>query len=116
MLKFRDSKNTKTAWRPLRRDGRKDALVVMKGTLYAMPVVAAAFEFSLYGGLNGFPSSAHALCAAVEQALEDNCPLICFSASGGARMQEALMSLMQMAKTSAHWRKCRSADCRTSPC
>ena len=54
---------------------------------------------------------------AVEQALEDNCPLICFSASGGARMQEALMSLMQMAKNlCGTGKKCRSAACRTSPC
>lgn len=72
----------------------------MKGTLYAMPVVAAAFEFSFMGGSMGSVVGAR-FVRAVEQALEDNCPLICFSASGGARMQEALMSLMQMAKTSA---------------
>ncbi|STU64519.1 acetyl-CoA carboxylase subunit beta [Klebsiella pneumoniae subsp. ozaenae] len=72
----------------------------MKGTLYAMPVVAAAFEFSFMGGSMGSVVGAR-FVRAVEQALEDNCPLICFFASGGARMQEALMSLMQMAKTSA---------------
>ncbi len=88
----------------------------MKGTLYAMPVVAAAFEFSFMGGSMGSVVGAR-FVRAVEQALEDNCPLICFSASGGARMQEALMSLMQMAKNlPRRWRKCRSADCRTSPC
>ena len=78
----------------------KDVLVVMKGTLYGMPVVAAAFEFAFMGGSMGSVVGAR-FVRAVEQALEDNCPLICFSASGGARMQEALMSLMQMAKTSA---------------
>ncbi len=72
----------------------------MKGTLYGMPVVAAAFEFAFMGGSMGSVVGAR-FVRAVEQALEDNCPLICFSASGGARMQEALMSLMQMAKTSA---------------
>ncbi|XNM54586.1 carboxyl transferase domain-containing protein [Escherichia coli] len=72
----------------------------MKGTLYGMPVVAAAFPVRLYGRFHGAAGGC-AFGGAVEQALEDNCPLICFSASGGARMQEALMSLMQMAKTSA---------------
>lgn len=87
----------------------------MKGTLYGMPVVAAAFEFAFMGGSMGSVVGAR-FVRAVEQALEDHCPLICFSASGGARMQEALMSLMQMAKTSAALAKCRSAACRTSPC
>lgn len=93
--------------------GEKDALIVMKGTLHEMPVVAAAFEFSFMGGSMGSVVGAR-FVRAVEQALEDNCPLICFSASGGARMQEALMSLMQMAKPLRRWRKCRSAVCRTS--
>ena len=68
-----------------------------------MPVVAAAFEFSFMGGSMGSVVGAR-FVRAVEQALEDNCPLICFSASGGARMQEALMSLMQMAKPLRRWR------------
>lgn len=72
----------------------------MKGTLKEMPVVAASFEFAFMGGSMASVVGAR-FVRAVEQALEDNCPLICFSASGGARMQEALMSLMQMAKTSA---------------
>ena len=72
----------------------------MKGTLHGMPVVAVAFEFSFMGGSMGSVVGAR-FVRGVEQALEDNCPLICFSASGGARMQEALQSLMQMAKTSA---------------
>ena len=101
VLKFRDSKKYKDRLASAQKEtGEKDALVVMKGTLYAMPVVAAAFEFSFMGGSMGSVVGAR-FVRAVEQALEDNCPLICFSASGGARMQEALMSLMQMAKTSA---------------
>ena len=101
VLKFRDSKKYKDHLASAQKEtGEKDALVVMKGTLYGMPVVAAAFEFAFMGGSMGSVVGAR-FVRAVEQALEDNCPLICFSASGGARMQEALMSLMQMAKTSA---------------
>ena len=101
VLKFRDSKKYKDRLASAQKEtGEKDALVVMKGTLYGMPVVAAAFEFAFMGGSMGSVVGAR-FVRAVEQALEDNCPLICFSASGGARMQEALMSLMQMAKTSA---------------
>ncbi|KAF1852935.1 hypothetical protein Lal_00009113 [Lupinus albus] len=101
VLKFRDSKKYKDRLASAQKEtGEKDALVVMKGTLHGMPVVAAAFEFSFMGGSMGSVVGAR-FVRAVEQALEDNCPLICFSASGGARMQEALMSLMQMAKTSA---------------
>ena len=101
VLKFRDSKKYKDRLASAQKEtGEKDALVVMKGTLYGMPVVAAAFEFAFMGGSMGSVVGAR-FVRAVEQALEDNCPLICFSASGGARMQEALMSLMQMAKTTA---------------
>jgi acetyl-CoA carboxylase carboxyl transferase subunit beta len=101
VLKFKDSKKYKDRLASAQKEtGEKDALVVMKGTLHDMPVVAAAFEFSFMGGSMGSVVGAR-FVRAVEQALEDNCPLICFSASGGARMQEALMSLMQMAKTSA---------------
>ncbi|MDU5691296.1 MAG: acetyl-CoA carboxylase, carboxyltransferase subunit beta [Citrobacter freundii] len=101
VLKFRDSKKYKDRLASAQKEtGEKDALVVMKGTLHGMPVVAAAFEFAFMGGSMGSVVGAR-FVRAVEQALEDNCPLICFSASGGARMQEALMSLMQMAKTSA---------------
>lgn len=101
ILKFKDSKKYKDRISAAQKDtDEKDALVVMKGTLYGMPVVAASFEFSFMGGSMASVVGAR-FVRAVEQALEDNCPLICFSASGGARMQEALMSLMQMAKTSA---------------
>jgi len=101
VLKFRDSKKYKDRISAAQKEtDEKDALVVMKGTLYGMPIVVAAFEFSFMGGSMGSVVGAR-FVRAVEQALEDNCPLVCFSASGGARMQEALMSLMQMAKTSA---------------
>lgn len=78
----------------------KDALIVMKGGLKGIPIVAAAFEFSFMGGSMASVVG-EKFVYAVNQALKDNCPLVCFSASGGARMQEALISLMQMAKTSA---------------
>ncbi len=101
ILKFRDSQKYKDRLVAAQKaTDEKDALIVMKGQLHGMPVVAAAFEFAFMGGSMGSVVGAR-FVRAVEQALEDNCPLICFSASGGARMQEALMSLMQMAKTSA---------------
>lgn len=101
ILKFKDSKKYKDRLVAAQKaTGEKDALVVMKGTLYGMPIVAAAFEFAFIGGSMSSVVGARFVRAA-EQALEDYCPLVCFSASGGARMQEALMSLMQMAKTSA---------------
>jgi len=101
LLKFRDSKKYKDRLLAAQKEtDEKDAMVVMKGTLYGMPIVVAAFEFAFMGGSMASVVGAR-FVRAVEQALEDNCPLVCFSASGGARMQEALMSLMQMAKTSA---------------
>ncbi len=107
LLKFRDSKKYKDRLLAAQKStGEKDALVVMKGTLHGMPVVAAAFEFAFMGGSMGSVVGARFVRAA-EQAMQDNCPLICFTASGGARMQEALMSLMQMAKTSAALAKMR---------
>lgn len=101
ILKFRDSKKYKDRLAAAQKaTDEKDALVVMKGTLYGMQVVAASFEFAFIGGSMSSVAGARFVCA-VDQAMADNCPLVCFSASGGARMQEALMSLMQMAKTSA---------------
>ncbi|NHB97668.1 acetyl-CoA carboxylase, carboxyltransferase subunit beta [Photorhabdus stackebrandtii] len=101
ILKFRDSKKYKDRISAAQKQTEeKDALIVMKGTLNGMPVVAAAFEFAFMAGSMASVVGAR-FVRAVEQALEDNCPLVCFSSSGGARMQEALMSLMQMAKTSA---------------
>ena len=72
----------------------------MKGQLNGQPVVAIAFEFSFHGGSMGYVVG-EKFTRAAQVALEENIPLVCFSATGGARMQEALISLMQMAKTSA---------------
>lgn len=109
VLKFKDSKKYKDRLVAAQKDTReKDAMVVMKGTLFGMPVVVASFEFAFMGG--SMASVVGALFArAAEQAIEDKCPLICFSTSGGARMQEALFSLMQMAKTSAILAKMQDA-------
>ncbi len=100
-LKFRDSKKYKDRLVSAQKQtGEKDALIAMQGTLEKMPVVACAFEFSFMGGSMGAIVGERFVRAA-NVALEQRCPLVCFSASGGARMQEALISLMQMAKTSA---------------
>ncbi|QBY05296.1 acetyl-CoA carboxylase carboxyltransferase subunit beta [Thalassotalea sp. HSM 43] len=100
-LKFKDSKRYKDRIAAAQKaTGEKDALVAMRGELAGMPVVAVAFEFSFLGGSMASVVGARFVKAA-EECLKHDLPLICFSASGGARMQEALMSLMQMAKTSA---------------
>jgi acetyl-CoA carboxylase carboxyl transferase subunit beta len=101
ILKFKDSKRYKDRLSAAQKNtGEKDALVVMKGELNGMPIVAAAFEFAFLGGSMASVVGAR-FVKGVEYCLEHNLPLVCFSASGGARMQEALFSLMQMAKTSA---------------
>lgn len=100
-LKFKDSKKYKdriTA--AVKKTGEKEALIAMRGAVYGIPVVAAAFEFSFIGGSMS-SGVGERFVAAVNAALERKCPLVCFSASGGARMQESLFSLFQMAKTSA---------------
>ncbi|MFI8383095.1 acetyl-CoA carboxylase, carboxyltransferase subunit beta [Pseudomonas sp. NPDC079086] len=100
-LKFRDSKKYKDRLTGAQKQtGEKDALVAIRGTLEGMPIVTCAFEFSFMGGSMGAIVGERFVRAA-NAALEQRCPLVCFSASGGARMQEALISLMQMAKTSA---------------
>lgn len=100
-LRFKDTKRYKERLASTQKNtGEKDALIVMKGELLGLPIVACAFEFSFMGGSMGSVVGAR-FVRAVEAAMENNCGLVCFSASGGARMQEALMSLMQMAKTSA---------------
>jgi len=101
ILKFKDSKRYKDRISAAQKNtGEKDALVVMKGELNGMPIVAAAFEFSFLGGSMASVVGAR-FVKGVEYCLDHNLPFVCFSASGGARMQEALFSLMQMAKTSA---------------
>ena len=100
-LKFRDSKRYKDRINQAQKNtGEKDALVVMAGTLKGIPIVAAAFEFRFLGGSMGSVVGER-FVRAVNHCLEHQKPLVCFSASGGARMQEALFSLLQMAKTSA---------------
>lgn len=100
-LKFKDSKKYKDRITAAQKEtGEKDALVAMKGHLNGLPVVVVAFEFNFMGGSMGSVVGAK-FVAAVNVCLEHNIPLVCFAASGGARMQEALFSLMQMAKTSA---------------
>ena len=106
-LKFKDSKKYKDRLTAAQKNtGEKDALIAMRGELEGLPVVAVAFEFSFMGGSMGAVVGERFVRAA-NIALEENIPLICFSASGGARMQEALFSLFQMAKTSAILEKLR---------
>lgn len=100
-VKFRDHQRYKDRLSSAQKTtGEKDALVVVEGTLRSMPVIAAAFEFKFMGGSMGAVVGER-FVRAVEAALDKNAPLISFAASGGARMQEALFSLMQMAKTTA---------------
>jgi len=101
MLKFKDSKRYKDRLSQASKDsGEKDALVVMRGQLHGMPVVVAVFDFKFMAGSMGSVVGER-FCRACDVALEERIPFICFSASGGARMQEALFSLLQMGKTSA---------------
>lgn len=100
-LKFKDVKKYKDRLTAAQKEtGEKDALVAMRGELKGMPVVAVAFEFAFHGGSMGYVVGERFTRAATI-ALKENIPFVCFSATGGARMQEALISLMQMAKTSA---------------
>jgi len=100
-LKFRDSKRYRDRLvQAQKKTGERDALVTVTGTLYGRPVVACAFEFGFMGGSMGSVVGER-FARAARHAADNKMPLICFSASGGARMQEALFSLLQMAKTSA---------------
>lgn len=104
-LKFKDTKKYKDRLTQAQKDtGEVDALVVMRGALRGIPVVACAFEFEFMGGSMGSVVGERFVRAA-DAALQARIPLVCFSASGGARMQEALVSLMQMSKTSAALRR-----------
>ncbi len=100
-LKFKDSRRyTERLTEAGKETDEGDALVVMKGTLLGNNIVAAAFEFRFMGGSMGSVVGER-FARGVEAAMSARCPFVCFSASGGARMQEGLLSLMQMAKTSA---------------
>ncbi|MCX4024856.1 acetyl-CoA carboxylase carboxyltransferase subunit beta [Endozoicomonas sp. SM1973] len=108
-LKFRDSKKYKDRLNAAQKQtGQRDALLAMKGTVQGVPVAAVAFEFSFMGGSMGSVVG-EKFVQAVNVCLEQRCALVCFAASGGARMQEALFSLMQMAKTSAALEKLKAA-------
>ena len=100
-LKFKDKKRYRDRLSGAQKStGEKDALIAMRGTLQGLPVVSLAFEFNFHGGSMGY-AVGEKFTRAAQLALEERIPLVCFAASGGARMQEALISLMQMAKTSA---------------
>lgn len=101
ILKFKDSKKYKERIQQAQKTtGENDALLAMEGTINDLAVVAVSFDFSFMGGSMGSVVGEKFVRAA-QIALDKKIPLICFSASGGARMQEGLFSLMQMAKTSA---------------
>ncbi|MFA7553269.1 MAG: acetyl-CoA carboxylase, carboxyltransferase subunit beta [Spongiibacteraceae bacterium] len=100
-LKFKDKKKYKDRLTTAQKaTGEKDALIAVRGTVKNLPVIVVAFEFAFHGGSMGY-AVGEKFTQAANIALKENIPFICFSASGGARMQEALISLMQMAKTSA---------------
>ena len=100
-LKFKDKKRYRDRLNAAQKStGEKDALIAMRGSLRGLSLVAVAFEFEFHGGSMGY-AVGEKFTRAAQLALEEEIPLVCFSASGGARMQEALISLMQMAKTSA---------------
>ena len=106
-LKFKDSKKYKDRLSAAQKaTGEKDSLITMEGKINDFPLVAAAFEFKFMGGSMGSVVG-EKFIRAVNHCLDNDLPLVCFSASGGARMQEALFSLMQMAKTSAALGKLR---------
>lgn len=108
-LKFKDIKKYKDRLASAQKtSGEKEALIVMQGNLANMPIVAGAFEFSFMGGSMG-AAVGERFVRAINLCLERHMPFVCFSASGGARMQEALISLLQMSKTSAALTKLSAA-------
>ena len=100
-LKFRDSKKYKDRLSQAQKQTKEnDALVVFMGQVNEIPMVVAAFEYNFMAGSMGAVVGERFVLA-TEAAIDNGIPLVCFSASGGARMQEAILSLMQMAKTSS---------------
>jgi acetyl-CoA carboxylase carboxyl transferase subunit beta len=109
VLKFKDQKKYSDRIKAAQKStGERDALIAMEGKLKGHDLVAAAFDFAYMGGSMGSVVGERFTLAA-ERALELRCPFVNFSASGGARMQEGLFSLMQMAKTSAALGRLRAA-------
>jgi acetyl-CoA carboxylase carboxyl transferase subunit beta len=108
-LRFKDQKKYSDRIKASQKSsGERDALIVLQGLLKERPLVAAAFDFAFMGGSMGSVVGERFALGA-ERALEIGSPFVCFSASGGARMQEGLLSLMQMAKTSAALGRLRAA-------
>ena len=100
-LKFRDSKKYRDrVSQAQKQSGEKEAIVVMRGAVKSMPIVVGAMDFNFMGGSMGSVVG-EAIVEGIHAAIENNTPFILFCASGGARMQEGLFSLMQMGKTSA---------------
>ncbi|OGT45186.1 MAG: acetyl-CoA carboxylase subunit beta [Gammaproteobacteria bacterium RIFCSPHIGHO2_12_FULL_41_20] len=100
-LRFRDLKKYRDRLSVAQKEtGEKEALVVIKGMLYREPVITAAFEYGFIGGSMG-AAVGERFVRGINSSIDSRSPFVCFSASGGARMQEALISLMQMAKVSA---------------
>ena len=109
VLKFKDQKKYVDRIKAAQKStGERDALVTLSGTLKSRPIVASAFDFAYMGGSMGSVVGERFTLGA-EAALAQRSPFVCFSASGGARMQESLFSLMQMAKTSAALGRLRDA-------
>jgi acetyl-CoA carboxylase carboxyl transferase subunit beta len=109
VLKFKDQKKYSDRIKAAQKStGERDAMITMAGKLKGRDLVAASFDFAYMGGSMGSVVGERFTLGA-ETALELGCPFVCFSASGGARMQESLFSLMQMAKTSAALAKLREA-------
>ena len=109
VLRFKDQKKYSDRIKAAQKNtGERDALVAMEGRLKGRDIVASAFDFAFMGGSMGSVVGERFTLAA-ERALELRCPYVCFTASGGARMQESLFSLMQMAKTSAALGRLRAA-------
>jgi acetyl-CoA carboxylase carboxyl transferase subunit beta len=101
ILRFKDDKRYRDRLNQAQKQtGEKDALIVMRGTVVGVEMVAVAFEFQFMGGSMGSVVG-EKFVRAVDICIEHGLPLVCFTASGGARMQEGLFSLLQMAKTSA---------------
>jgi acetyl-CoA carboxylase carboxyl transferase subunit beta len=108
-LKFKDSRKYTERIEEAQRDtGETDALVVMQGAVNGVPLVAAAFEFGFLGGSMGSVVGER-FVRAVQVCCDESLPFVCFTATGGARMQEGLLSLMQMAKTTAALHKLAAA-------
>ena len=109
-LKFKDTKNyTNRVKDAVAASGENEAIVIASGELESLPVIVAAFEFRFMGGSMGGVVG-EKFVMGVEEAIKTKRPFVCFATSGGARMQESMISLMQMAKTSAALQKLKAQN------